>query len=115
MDEINNLRRLSVFQEVPCPTNKNVITPRWVFRRKFENRTLIKYKGRLVARGFTQVPGVDYHESYLYAPVVRLESIRMLNLRQFDVSAAYLHGEIDGEVYMDPPAGYQKDDIPTAH
>jgi hypothetical protein len=51
---------------------------------------------------------------------VRLESFRILisiaalfdlDLRQFDVSAAYLHGDIDGEVYMEPPAGYQKDDL----
>jgi hypothetical protein len=52
--------------------------------------------------------------------VVRLESFRILisiaalfdlDLRQFDVSAAYLHGDIDGEVYMEPPARYQKDDL----
>jgi hypothetical protein len=119
-DEINNMRRLGVFKEVPRPIDKNVITPQWVFRRKFENGALIRYKARLVARGFTQVPGIDYHESYLYVPVVRLESSRILisiaalfdlDLRQFDVSAAYLHGDIDGEVYMEPPAGYQKDDL----
>jgi Reverse transcriptase (RNA-dependent DNA polymerase) len=77
--------------------------------------SLVKHKARLVARGFTQIPGIDYNEAYLYAPVMRLESFRILisiaalfdlDLRQFDVSAAYLHGEIDGEVYMDPPPGY---------
>lgn len=76
---------------------------------------LIKHKVRLVARGFTQVSGVDYHDAHLYAPVVRLESFRTLisiaalfdfDLRQFDVSVAYLHGDIDGEVYMEPPPGY---------
>jgi len=75
-------------------------------------------QGRLVARGFTQVPGIDYYGAHLYAPVVRLESFRAfitiaalfdLELRQFDVSATYIHGEIDEEVYMEPPPGYQKD------
>ena len=42
-DEINNLRRINVFKEVPRPKNKGIITPRWIFRRKFENRILIKY------------------------------------------------------------------------
>ena len=114
-DEINNMRRLDVFKEVARPKNHNVITPKWVFRRKFENGTLVKHKARLVARGFTQVSGVDYHDAYLYAPVVRLETFRALisiaalfglELRQFDVSAAYLHGDIDEEVYMEPPPGY---------
>ena len=99
--EIVNMRRLSVFKTVPRPPNMNTITPRWVFHRKFENGALVKHKVRLVARGFTQISGVDYNEAHLYAPVMRLGSFRVLlsialwidlNLRQFDVSAAYLHG-----------------------
>lgn len=116
--EIDNMCRYKVFKEVPRPHNTNIITPRWVFHRKFENGALVKYKARLVARGFTQVPGIDYSEAYLYAPVMRLETFRILltivalfdyDLRQFDVSAAYLHGKIDGEVYMEPPPGYERE------
>ena len=70
------MRRLDVYKEVPRPKNRNIITPKWVFRRKFENGILIKHKTRLVARGFTQVSGIDYHDAYLYVPVVRLESCR---------------------------------------
>jgi hypothetical protein len=44
------------------------------FHRKFENGTLIKHK---VACGFTQVPGLDYQEAYLYAPVMHLKSFRI--------------------------------------
>ena len=117
--EITNMRHLGVFREVPRPHDKNIITPKWVFRRKFEDGILIKHKARLVARGFTQVSGVDYHDAHLYAPVVRLESFRSLlsiaalfdfDVRQFDVSSAYLHGDIDGEVYMEPPPGYASAD-----
>jgi hypothetical protein len=106
-------------QTVPRPPNTNIITPRWVFRRKFENGALVKHKARLVARGFTQISGIDYNEAHLYAPVMRLESFRVLlsiaawfdlDLQQFDVSAAYLHGEIDGEVYMEPPPGHEDGD-----
>jgi hypothetical protein len=116
--EIDNMRRLTVFREVPRPIGKNIVTPRWVFHRKFEHGTLVEHKARLVARGFTQVSGIDYNEAHLYAPVMCLESFRTLisiaaifdfDLRQFDVSAAYLHGEVDGEVYMEPPLGYEKD------
>ena len=113
--EIENMRRLNVFTTVPRPPNTNIITLRWVFHRKFENGALTKHKARLVARGFTQVPGVDYSKAHLYAPVMRFESFRILlsiaswfdlDLRQFDVSEAYLHGEIDGDVYMEAPPGH---------
>jgi hypothetical protein len=78
----------------------------------------VKYKAQLVACSFTQVPGVEYCESYLYAPRVCLESFRIFisittlfdfRLCQFDMSAGYLHGEIDREVYIEPPPRYQKD------
>jgi len=91
-----------------------------VYRRKFENGTFIKHKARLVARGFTQISGIDYHEAYLYPPVIRLESFRILislaalfslEIRQFDVSTAYLHGDIDEEIYLQPPSGYSDRDV----
>ena len=95
--EIENLRNIHVFKTVARPIDENVITPRWVFHRKLENCTLAKHKARLVARGFTQIAGIDYSEAHLYAPVMRLESfwtlviivaLFHLDLRQFDVSAA---------------------------
>ena len=63
------------------------------------------------------ISDVDYHEAHLYALVVRLESFRTLisiaalfnlELRQFDVLAAYPHGDIDGEVYIEPPPVHKK-------
>ena len=115
-NKITNMLHLGVFREIPCPDDKNIITPKWVFCRKFKDGLLVKHKACLVARGFSQVSGIDYHNTYLYAPVVRLESFRVLisiaalfdlEVHQFDVSTAYLHGDIDGEVYMEPPPGYQ--------
>lgn len=109
--EVNNTRRPNVSKEVLRPADKNIIPPRWVFRRKFESDTLIKYRTHLVARGLTQLPDVDDRESYLYVPVVRFESrcslisiaaLFDLDLRQFDVFATHLHGRIDGRrVYME--------------
>ena len=113
--EIKNMRRMNVFKTVPHPPDTNIITPQWVFHRKFENSTLVKHKARLVARGFTQISGVDYNEEYFYTPVMRPESFRVLlliatwfdlNLCQFDVSASHLHREIDGGVYIEPPPGH---------
>ena len=72
--EIDNIRRLNVFKEVPRPNGKNIMTP----TPHYENSSLTKHKARLVTRGFTQVSGVDYCEAHLYAPVVRLGSFRAL-------------------------------------
>ena len=74
----------------------------------------IKYKARLVARGFHQKEGVDYNEIIL--PVVRHTSIRVLlaivahqnlELEQLDVKIAFLHGELEDEIYMTQPDGFQ--------
>ena len=76
--DIDNIRRLNVFKVVPRPNGKSIIAPKWVFRRKYENGLLTKRKARFVARGFTQVPGVNHCGAHIYAPVVRLESFRAL-------------------------------------
>ena len=90
-NEITNMLHLGVFREIPRPDDKNIITPKWVFRRKFEDGLLVKHKARLVARGFPQVSGIDYHDAYLYAPVVRLKSFRVL-ISIADTSKLYNSG-----------------------
>ncbi|RDY10160.1 hypothetical protein CR513_05363, partial [Mucuna pruriens] len=65
---------------------------------KFD-RTLEQYKGRLVAKGYTQIYGINYEETF--APVAK-----NMNLHQFDVKNAFLHGDPEEEVYMDIPLGF---------
>jgi hypothetical protein len=71
-----------------------------------------RYKARLCARGFLQQRGVDYNETF--APVVRYDSIRVLlalvaaedlELAQFDIQTAFLHGQLEEEIYMEVPEG----------
>lgn len=74
-----------------------------------------KPKSRLVARGFSQKPGIDYQETY--SPVSRIESIRVLisisaqedlEMKHFDVRTAILYGALQEELYMQQPPGYGK-------
>jgi hypothetical protein len=75
-EELNNFKRNEVWSLVPCP-KQNVVGTKWVFRNKQdEHRVVTRNKARLVAKGYAQVTGLDFEETF--APVARLESIRIL-------------------------------------
>ena len=74
--ELNNFNRNEVWSLVERP-KQNVIGTKWVFRNKQDEHGVVtRNKARLVAQGFTQIEGLDFGETY--APVARLESIRIL-------------------------------------
>lgn len=102
----------------PRPLGQNVVSNRWVFVTKDEvneqGEDYKRYKARLVARGFSQVEGVDYNETY--APVVKFTSVRILMaivtvlnlyLHQMDVVTAFLNGDLEETVYMEQPEGFK--------
>jgi transposase InsO family protein len=89
------------------------IDSKWVFKlMRNPEGDVYRYKARLCARGFLQQRGVDYNETF--APVVRYDSIRVLlalvaaedlELAQFDIQTAFLHGQLEEEIYMEVPEG----------
>ncbi|GKE16177.1 retrovirus-related pol polyprotein from transposon TNT 1-94 [Tanacetum coccineum] len=99
---------------IPLPISQSVIGIEWVFRNKLdENGILSRNKARLVAQGYNQQEGINYDETY--APVARLESIRILlaiacandfKLYHMDVKSAFLNGFINEEVYVAQPPGF---------
>ena len=101
--------------------NTNIIGTKWVFRNKQdENGVVTRNKARLVAQGLTQVEVLDFEETY--APVERLEAIRMLlayaahhnfKLYQMDVKSAFLNGPIQKLVYVEQPPGFEDPKFPN--
>ena len=112
--EYSALMENKTWDLVDRPSNRKVLTNKWVFRIKYHSDGSIeRFKGRLVVRGFEQVHGLDYEETF--APVVKFDTIRTLLafatqngllLHQMDVVTAFLNGIIDQEIYMEQPDGY---------
>ncbi|GKA32860.1 retrovirus-related pol polyprotein from transposon TNT 1-94 [Tanacetum coccineum] len=76
-EELNQFIENDVWELVPQPKNTKIIGTKWVYRNKLnENNVVSRNKARLVAQGYNQQEGIDYNENY--APVARLESIRIL-------------------------------------
>jgi hypothetical protein len=95
-------------------TGKHAIGCKWVFKTKTNADGSLRYKARLVIKGYEQVPGEDFDETF--APVARLETFRLvlalaaangLQIHQMDVVTAFLNPDIDGEVYMELPPGVE--------
>ena len=120
-EELNQFERSDVWELVPRPSTQSVIGTKWVFRNKRdEHGVIVRNKARLVAQGYNQEEGIDYEETF--APVARLESIRMLLafashkefiLYQMDVKSAFLNGYIVEEVYVEQPPGFQDHKYPN--
>jgi hypothetical protein len=112
LSEIKSLVINDTWDVVDKPDHAKVVGCRTVLRNKYAaDGTLDRRKARVVAKGFTQRPGIDFHDTF--APVARLSSLRLLvalaakyNLKisQLDVTSAYLNGKIDTEVFMEKPA-----------
>ena len=96
-----------------CPRDQSPITAKWVFAIKTdENNKPIRYKARLVARGFQQHEGVDYDETF--APVTKMKSVKLLlslaatlnlEIKQLDFDTAFLNAPLSHKVYMKLPPG----------
>ncbi len=112
-EEMKSLLENDTYELVKLPKGMRVLKNKWVFRIKNEeHNSKPRYKARLVVRGFSQRKGVDFEE--IFSPVVRMSSIRAvlglaasldLEIEQMDVKTAFLHGDLDKEIYMEQPEG----------
>lgn len=114
-EEKESLDKNQTWILVDPPVDKQILQNRWVFKYKpAAGSHTRKHKARLVVKGFTQRPGIDYGETF--SPVVKFSSIRSIlavaaatgmHLAQFDVKTAFLHGDLQEDVYMTQPKGLE--------
>ncbi len=113
--EINSLQEHDVLEFTELLKGRKAVGCNWVFKiKRNADGSVERFKARLVAQGFSQRYGVDYDETF--SPVVRFESIRTvvvlavqrgLKLHQMDVISAFLNRELEDEVYMKQPEGFE--------
>ena len=114
LEEMAALDKNNTWVVTPIPAGKKIVGCKWVFTvKQTPEGTVERYKARLVAKGYSQTYGVDYDETF--APVAKMNTIRTIisiaaNLKwklfQMDVKNAFLHGDLQEEVYMEIPPGF---------
>ncbi|EOY32548.1 Uncharacterized protein TCM_040529 [Theobroma cacao] len=112
--EMTMIKRNQTWILVDRPKHQRVISVKWIFRTKLNSDGSInKLKARLVVRGFSQVHGVDFFETF--APVARHDTIRLLvalagrekwRIWHMDVKSAFLNGTISEDIYVEQPEGF---------
>ena len=103
------LKKNKTWELVDLLPNRKAVKCKWVFKLKVDGQ----YHTCLVAKGFMQIPVIDFDETF--SPVACFESLHMLlvlatledwHLHQMDVKSAFLNGVLDEEIYMEKPQGF---------
>jgi hypothetical protein len=99
---------------VALPKDKKTIGRKWVYKVKHNaNGYVSRYKARLVVKGYAQIHGIDYEETYslvakmtIVRAIIVMATTKGWSLHQMDVRNVSLHGDLHEEVYMEQPPGY---------
>lgn len=112
-EELNSFAINNVWTLEDLPAGAKVVGNKWVYKKKQNADGTVLFRARLVAKGFTQTFGIDYHDTF--APVVRGTTLRLLfatavsfdlKIGHIDIKTAFLYGDIEETVYMAQPEGF---------
>ena len=112
-EKMNSLWKNETYELIELPKGRKALKNKWVFKLKNDDEKLLRYKARLVVKGFCQKQGIDFDE--IFSPVVKMSQIQVilgliarmnLELEHLDVKTAFLHGDLDEKVFMDQPEDF---------
>ena len=117
-EEYKSLLDNDTWDLVPLPKGRKLVRCKWVYRTKYgPDDKVDKCKAKLVVKGFSQVEGIDYTETF--APIAKMNSICLVlslvasykwEVHQMDVKSSFLHGNFHEEIYMEKPPVFIQDD-----
>lgn len=115
--EMDSIEKNQTWKLTSLPTGHKAIGLKWVYKLKKDSKGgIVKHKAHLIVKGYVQKQGVDYEE--VFTPVTRLETVRLLlalvakngwEVHHLDVKTAFLNGELQEEVYVIQPEGFEKE------
>jgi hypothetical protein len=110
-EEYQSIIKNDVWEIVPRPKSKDVVSSKWLFKIKHVvDGSIEKYKARFFACGFSQKEGIDYEETFAHVArytsnrtIIALAAKMKCKLHQMDVKTTFLNGVIEEEVYIEQP------------
>ena len=110
-EEMVALKANDTCELVPLPKGKNAIGCKWVYKVKHNSDgSVSRYKARLVAKGYAQTYGIDYEETFKpvakmarFCAIIAVATSKNWVLHKINVNNAFLHGDLQEEVYMQQP------------
>jgi hypothetical protein len=117
-DEVRSLRlnRTWILKKRSELNGKKVLRGKWVFKiKRGPNGLIQKYKARWVVRGFEQEQGSDYTDTFAsvvkpmsYKAIFAIAAARDYAIHQMDVKTAFLYSDVQEEIYVEQPTGYEE-------
>ncbi|KAG1665273.1 hypothetical protein FOA52_015850 [Chlamydomonas sp. UWO 241] len=114
-EEISSLMEKGTWELCQPPNGFSALPVRWVYKFKRDaTGQVVRFKARIVAKGFKQVEGVDYLQTFApcadknsFRVVLAIACERDLEMEQLDIKTAFLNGELEETIYMQQPPGYE--------
>ena len=114
-EEMSSMQNNNVWELVDLPPRRKTIGNKWVLKVKRKvDGSIDRFKAHLVAKGYTQQEGIDYEDSFslmvrfafihLILPIVAKQDFELFKM---DVKTTFLYGELDEEMYMAQPTGFE--------